>query len=136
MAGAAWPEPRFACGERGVLDRLTNLVWYPEADLPGGNVSWERSLGLVRELNAVSDLEWHLPNINELESLVDASRHSPALPRDHPFPGVQDVYWSSTTSGFETDWAYGLYLHKGAVGVGHKTQARFAVWPVAESAGE
>jgi hypothetical protein len=133
LAGAPWPEPRFEARNTGVLDRLTDLIWYPQPDLPAGPVDWEGALELVRTLNQTSVLEWHLPNINELESLVDASRHSPALPAGHPFAGAREVYWSSTTSGFETDWAYGLYLHKGAVGVGHKTHARFAVWPVAEN---
>ena len=32
---------------------------------------------------------WRLPNINELESLVDCSAHSPALPHGHPFRDVQ-----------------------------------------------
>jgi hypothetical protein len=74
--------------------------------------------------------KWRLPNINELESLVDASAHTPALPLDHPFTGLNDGYWSSTTSFFEPDWAYVLYLNKGAVGVGFKPGAEFYVWPV------
>ena len=35
--------------------------------------------------------------VNELEALVDCAAHSPALPSSHPFAGVQDIYWSSTT---------------------------------------
>jgi hypothetical protein len=52
------------------------------------------------------------------------------LPEGHPFSDVRDVYWSSTTSLFEPDWAWALYLDKGAVGVGQKRQARFYVWAV------
>lgn len=43
---------------------------------------------------------------------------------------LADVYWSSTTSLYEPDWAWALYLDKGAVGVGQKTQAIFHVWIV------
>ena len=75
--------------------------------------------------------DWHLPSINALESLVDCSRHSPALPDKHPFIEVQEVYWSSTTSYFETDWAWALYLNKGATGVGFKREKGFHLWPVA-----
>ena len=74
-----------------------------------------------------------MPNINELESLVDCSRHSPALFSGFPVQEVKEVYWSSSTSGFEFDWAFALYLHKGAVGVGHKTSAEYALWPVADA---
>jgi hypothetical protein len=73
---------------------------------------------------------WRLPNINELESLVDCSSHSPALPEKHPFTDVQDVYWSSTTSLYGADWAWCLYLDKGAVGAGQKAQAQFSVWAI------
>jgi hypothetical protein len=66
----------------------------------------------------------------ELESLVDCTTHDPALPVAHPFIAMQDVYWSSTTSLFEPDWAWALYLNKGAVGVGQKAQAHFHVWAV------
>ncbi len=131
--GRQWPEPRFRQSPEGVLDRLTGLVWFPRGDLAQGPVTWEEALEMVRRLNARSPGDrrpWRLPNINELESLVDASRHSPALPQGHPFEGVQEVYWSSTTSFFETDWAWALYLRKGACGVGFKANREFFVWPV------
>ena len=73
---------------------------------------------------------WRMPTINELESLVDASECDPALPLEHPFLIRQQGYWSSTTSGFEKDWAYVLYMDKGAVGVGFKKTREFHLWPV------
>ena len=75
---------------------------------------------------------WRLPNINELESPVDCSTHSPALPKGHLFGDVREGYWSSTTSMFEPDWAWALYLTKGAVGVGQKRGAHFSVWAVCD----
>jgi len=88
----------------------------------------------VTELNRQRDVaySWRLPNINELESLVDCSAHSPALPHGHPFTEVREGYWSSTTSMFEPDWAWALYLTKGAVGVGQKKGAHFSVWGVCD----
>ena len=69
---------------------------------------------------------------NELESLVDCSAHDPALPDAYPFRDVREGYWSSTTSMFEPDWAWALYLNKGAVGVGQKKGAHFHVWAVCD----
>jgi len=114
-----------------VIDRLTNLCWQQGAD-PGGPATWAQALSVVEQLNERTGDSpgWRLPNINELESLVDCSMHSPALPAGHPFAALQDVYWSSTTSLYEPDWAWALYLDKGAVGVGQKTQAKFHVWIV------
>lgn len=93
-------------------------------------MTWHEALAAVAHLNAETDAGWRLPNINELESLTDCAAANPALPQDHPFAQVRDVYWSSTTSLYEPDWAWALYLDKGAVGVGQKSQARFQVWPV------
>lgn len=151
--GARWPEPRFAVGPSvrdahggdTVHDHLTGLTWLRLADLTDGPVLWEEALEAVRLLNAdypgssnggesaaagYDPARWRLPNINELESLMDLSRHDPALSGGHPFRQCQEVYWSSTTSMFEPDWAWALYLNKGAVGVGRKGYVKFHVWAV------
>ncbi len=130
--GTPWPVPRFVKVQEGVLDRLTNLCWLRNTDLTATPVSWAEALNAVGELNMRSRLtrSWRLPNINELESLVDCSTHSPALPEGHPFENVREGYWSSTTSMYEPDWAWALYLNKGALGVGQKRGAYFYVWPV------
>ncbi len=129
-AGVAWPSPRFTILDSGVRDELTGLVWTRSADLAGNPVTWKAALDLAADLAARDGLPWRLPSINELESLVDASRHSPALPAGHPFEHVPEACWSSSTSFFEPDWAYCLYFHKGAVGVGYKPNPEFAVWLV------
>ena len=132
-SGLPWPKPRFEAQEEVVLDRLTGLFWTRRADLAPGLTTWEEAFEVVKNLNqrgwgGFSD--WRLPNINELESLVDAEYHSPALPADHPFEGVQEFYWSSTTSYCDPLWAWALYLTKGAVGIGLKHGPHFYVWAV------
>lgn len=131
-----------------IRDHLTSLTWRRVSDLTREPVLWSEALEAVRKLNSEdaddpagaecsyetgrsNDTDiWRLPNINELESLVDMSRHDPALPAGHPFKECREVYWSSTTSMFEPDWAWALYLNKGAIGVGRKGYARFNVWAV------
>ncbi len=130
--GFPWPYPRFEVADDMVIDRLTGLGWSRCADLADGPVDWVGAFATVENLNrhAKGNVRWRLPNINELESLVDCSTHSPALSTGHPFDSVRDSYWSSTTSMFEPDWAWVLYLTKGAVGVGQKKGPHFCVWPV------
>ena len=131
--GISWPAQRFQVRDTSVMDRLTGLEWLRRAALSDEVVSWPEALDLIRKLNernASADRQWRLPNVNELESLVDCSQHAPALPVAHPFTSVREVYWSSTTSYFETDWAWALYLVKGALGVGVKKDRNFHVWPV------
>lgn len=124
-AGIAWPQPRFTPQVDSVHDNLTGLLWRRDARLSEAT-TWQDALAGVARLGN----GWRLPNINELESLVDCTTYGPALPPGHPFRNVGDVCWSSTTSLYEPDWAWALYVEKGAVGVGMKQQARFHAWAV------
>ena len=133
--GQVWPEPRFSILNEFVIDRLTDLCWVKKADLRGGPVTWTEAFDAVETLNQNSKgkVFWRLPNINELESLVDCSTHGPALPAGYPFKDVQEGYWSSTTSMSEPDWAWALYRTKGAIGVGQKRGAHVSVWAVCDA---
>jgi hypothetical protein len=130
--GRPWPSPRFEVSGDRVIDRVTGLCWMRDADISGKTVTWVEALEIVKKLNRDNDspLIWRLPNINELESLIDSSTHSPSLPTGHPFENVREGYWSSTTSMYEPDWAWAMYLTKGALGVGQKKGPYFHVWPV------
>jgi hypothetical protein len=132
--GLGWPDPRFVVRQETVHDRLTGLHWLRDADMSNVSMNWQESLHYVKRLNLPlpdKSMQWRLPTINELESLVDCAMHTPALPDGHPFENVRDVYWSSTSSFFEPDWAWALYLNKGATGVGFKREKGFHLWPVA-----
>jgi len=131
--GMAPPTPRFLKHGETVLDRHTGLLWLQDANFFKKPLPWQQALQGMERLNREeigNRNDWRLPPINALESLVDCSRHSPALPEKHPFAHVQKIYWSSTTSFFETDWAWALYLDKGALGVGYKPETNFTVWAV------
>ncbi|MHC1752375.1 Lcl C-terminal domain-containing protein [Humidesulfovibrio sp.] len=129
--GLPWPEPRFEETASGVLDRLTGLEWASPHRLPSGLHDWAQALRLAADWNE-GGTGWRLPEIAELESLLDADRANPALPPG--LPNTQSVtvdgFWSATVSGFDAAWAFVLYVQKGAVGVGFKAGKEFAVWPV------
>ena len=114
--------------EQGFLDRRTGLTWRQPANAVRQPVTWQLALEGVRAMNRKSagrHTDWRLPNIRELESLVDINSHSPAMPPKHPFARIADGYWSSTTSVYEPSYAWVLYTLDGAVGVGYKANADF-----------
>ena len=88
--------------------------------------------------------DWRLPNVNELKSLVDHSRHDPDLPGGHPFSNVQSVwYWSSTSNPVYTAGAFTVGISRGSIHAADKLAGRFGssnvsgkdgsalgVWPV------
>jgi quinol monooxygenase YgiN len=107
QAGAPLPYPRFTDnGDGTVTDNLTGLVWLKNANL-FDEVTRDQALEYARNLASgsygLSDDsqpgDWRLPNVNELESLLDLNNSSgPALPHGHPFTNLQPAnYWSSTS---------------------------------------
>jgi hypothetical protein len=126
--------PRFETKNDLVLDAWTGLVWTRNADLCQGACTWQQALDHAASLRVQKysgRTDWRLPNIREFLSLVDTGFHHPALNRGHPFQRLGEVYWSSTSSSLEPDWAMALYMHKGALGVGIKTEQGFLAWAVA-----
>ena len=78
--GLTWPAPRFCVEDETAVDRLTGLVWRRAASLaPEVGVTWHEALAAVVRLNSENGAGWRLPNINELESLVDCTASNPAL---------------------------------------------------------
>lgn len=105
-AGVAWPSPRFTDnGDGTITDNLTGIIWLQSADCLAP-ATWQASLQAASTLSdgscGLADGsqagDWRLPNNNELSTLVDYSRSYPAMQLGHPFTGLQNgVYWSSTS---------------------------------------
>lgn len=128
--------PCWDVDQQGILDQRTGLTWSLPADAARQPVTWKEALDGVKAMNkkaAGRHTDWRLPNIRELESLVDINSHSPAMPPNHAFAGIADGYWSSTTSVYEPSYAWVLYALDGAVGVGYKAKPDFHVWAVCRS---
>jgi hypothetical protein len=136
--GVIWPEPRFVDhGDGTVTDKLTGLVWLKNANCFGPK-TWADALtesnNLAHGSCGLTDDsslgDWRLPNIREIQSLIDYGRYNPTFPESHPFVGmVAGRYWSSTTYNMYTPdaWRVGFYFGD----VNHDGKSiDFYVWPV------
>jgi len=133
QSGLSYNKNRFTEKTHFIQDNATGLTWLKDANICKGPVDWKATFDRVLNMNREQQYgynDWRVPNILELESLTDMGQHSPALPIGHFFLGVQDFYWSSTSSMYDTNYAWVLYMVDGAVGVGHKPLSEFCLWPV------
>lgn len=133
FANHPFMENRFIATEDSFYDRVTCRSWYAGNKLNNGKTTWEEAIQAVKKLNETSEAgngPWRLPNIRELESLVDDKNHSPAFANGFLLNKIQDGYWSSTTSLYEPRYAWVLYPLDGAIGVGYKFNVDFNVLAV------
>ena len=137
--GVAWPTPRFTDNNDGtVTDNLTRLIWMKNANAFSTR-TWAEALDLANNLASgsygLSDGsqagDWRLPNIKELQSLIDFSKSYPPLPENHPFTNwLGAYYWSSTTRAHGSPEAWIVYFTEGNLGWYAKSLGNCYVWCV------
>lgn len=103
--GTAWPEVRFTVnGDGTVTDHVTGLIWLENADCLSP-ATWNKAVAEANHLTSgqcgLTDGSaagaWRLPNLIELESLVDVSASNLALTLETYFSNVSSgTYWTST----------------------------------------
>ncbi len=102
MAATQQPEPE-------------TLEW-SETLLNGDRVTYEDAEKAVQELGN----GWRLPTRNELESLVDTSRHDPAIDVER-FPDTKSTwYWTSTPCAWNDTAVWVVYFDSGHVYNDHR----------------
>ena len=131
--GVTWPSPRFTVDGTGlcVTDNLTGLMWIrtPDSTLR----TWANALAYANGLSLCGYDDWRLPNVNELESLINAEQANTATWLNNPTQGFSNVqandYWSSTTYAYNTTNGWNVGMLDGSVYGGFKTFTYY-VWPV------
>lgn len=97
-----------------VLDSITQLQWERFPDRATRN--WQDAIAYCDELE-LDGGGWHLPSLKELVTLVDATRHDPAI-EPQAFPGRQDgTFWSSSEYLNQRDSVYVVEFGKGGIGI-------------------
>jgi hypothetical protein len=144
--GTAWPESRFTSnGDGTVTDHLTGLVWLQNAGCLSP-ATWDNAVAAAHQLASgqcgLTDGSvagtWRLPNLIELESLVDVSASDLALTLENYFSNVSSgIYWTSTayyggeggsTYAWTIRFSDGAYVNDEASNV--MATSKNAVWAV------
>ncbi len=130
-AGVPWPNPRFTVSGDCVMDNLTGLMWPKNGNLAGGYMTWNSAIDYANNLTLCGYSDWRLPNVNELESLVNADVSNTAtwLNTQGFYNVLSGSYWSSTTGADSTDDSWVVAIWSGYVEYYYKGGV-FYVWPV------
>lgn len=145
QSGAPWPHPRFTVlsDTNVILDNLTGLQWARNANL-GGPMTWSNAIAYCDGLTYGGASDWRLPNVHEMQSIVDYGRADPAVcntagtgpwTENDPFTDVQTTwegqYWTSTTVPQDDGIrAWRVFLGAGHLSVAEKGVSLYLVWPV------
>ena len=137
--GVAWPIPRFTDHGNGtVTDNLTGLMWTTNAQQIAGGRTWQNAINDCEDLilpdsGCTQYSNWRMPNVNEMQSLIDYGNIDPALPSGHPFTNAVSGarFWSSTTDMYQRNFAWDVGMYRGSMSNRLKSSTSFAwVWCV------
>ncbi len=118
-------------GDGTVTDNCTGLMWQQAtADLNGDGIitpgdwlnpgpdqtDWQGALQCCESLEFADHTDWRLPNVRELQSIVDYGRWH--LTIDPVFSAELSWYWSSSSHVGDPNGAWGVDFHLGIVSGG------------------
>jgi len=111
-------EGRYVDNQDGtVTDVCTRLIWQKET--APGRYTWKDALEYCDALTLGGHDDWRLPNIRELQSIVDYGRSNPAF--DPVFGAASVWYWSSTTVDVLPGNAWDVHFWRGNGNLVEKT---------------
>jgi len=104
-------------GEVVVIDNATGLMWVSDGNSAGcyngSTRNWTQAIDFAEGLTFAGYDDWRLPNIIELQSIVDYGRYNPPINPTY-FPNTKNTYYFSSTTDFElTSWAWAVHFIKG-----------------------
>jgi len=101
---------RFEDNDNGtVTDIETKLVWQKDHADP---LTWQETMNYAESLSLAGHNDWRLPTAEELFTLVDFSKHSPAS----SFPEMlTNYFWTSSSYAPNSDYAWGVDFSGGYV---------------------
>lgn len=103
-------------GDNTITDSKTGLTWMKEDD--GKERNHKDAIAYCENNEAKLPGEgWRLPTVEELFSLIDFSRHHPAMDPMFKVPEYP-WYWSSTPYAYGSGSAWVVYFDDGSVGWG------------------
>jgi len=101
-------------GNGTVTDVSAGLTWHQEINVE--KITWKDALSYCENLTIAGYDDWRMPNVNELQSIVDYTKANPV---DGLLPVMAGANWSSTSANAVYAWS--VDLSSGGIGDNMKT---------------
>jgi hypothetical protein len=104
-------------------DKDTGLMWQDTKDVTESPTTYDDAIRYCEELPLGDYDDWRLPNITELKSIVDYTKHNPAI-KDGFKNIASDFYWASSPRVSDSSGAWDVYFGYGDSSLGGKSNSR------------
>ena len=97
-----------------IKDTSTGLLWEDTPHVRETKITHPRAKMYCSELKLGDFQDWRLPTIQELLTIIDYRRTSPALMKAFNYVEDESFYWSQTVVADESDAFWGVNFKRGA----------------------
>ena len=97
-----------------IKDARTNLMWEDTPHVRETKITQPRAKEYCSELKLGGFEDWRLPTIQELLTIVDYRRVSPAILKAFSYTEEESFYWTKTHVADEDDAFWGVNFKRGA----------------------
>ena len=131
-------QPKYTVYNGGVetssytVDNITGRMWVTNPNdfsggqyVSSGTYTWEAAITKCEVLNYAGFADWRLPNIKELQSIVDYNRQNPSINMAYFLNTQNNYYWSSTTYVPSSIGAWDVFFNDGLMSYNNKTSSYY-----------
>lgn len=108
-----------------VSESVSGLMWQDNNDTLTNSQTWDNANAYCSNLTHGGYNDWRLPSIEELQTIVDKNRYSPAISSSFTNVATSDSYWSSTTYAGNTSYAWFVFFNPGNTYFNAKTNSYY-----------
>jgi len=94
-------------------NEMQDLIWQDSSDTKVVLKDWQGAKEYCSELVLGKKDDWRLPNIKELQSIIDINEYKPAIKKEFKNVSIKNSYWSSSVDISSDGYAWNVVFTYG-----------------------